>query len=39
MSDEYSASRAMRALKNSFVNQETSLDLAKFIVAYKEIIK
>lgn len=39
MSNQYNAKRALDSLKASFVNNETSLDLEKFIVAYKELIK
>lgn len=39
MSNNYNAKKALAALKASFVNNETSLDLAKFLVGYKELMK
>ncbi|CAF0826502.1 unnamed protein product [Brachionus calyciflorus] len=39
MSDQYNANRCLMYLKNSFANNETSLDLVKFILAYKEMMK
>ncbi|RNA14176.1 ceramide-1-phosphate transfer [Brachionus plicatilis] len=39
MSNHYNAKIALEALKVSFVDNETSLDLKKFIIAYKELMK
>lgn len=39
MANVYNAKRALQALKASLVNNETSLDLAKFLVGYKELMK
>lgn len=39
LDDGYNVMKALNAFKNAMRNDGVSIDLAKFIVAYKELVK